>query len=279
MASEPAPTPAERVRYRQQAQREIDQLLQPPPPPQGEEEEGGQQQEAEAAATPPRTTHLPPSGAAAAAAVVVGTPPRPTPPSSPRRGSSSRASSSRGSSRPPSTSEELAVRPSSEPGLPLPPRRPSTSSSSQRPRSSDEAELGGRVPSSGGGGLFAEFGFDTGETETSSSGHLKDSEGRAGPMAASDPGTPAPATTSTSPDGHPGHHSSRRSRSSMHGRAAGPLSTRARPATPSRLNTLASLRFYQVETLKDALQEQFSSATEAELRRLQEANRCAAALC
>ena len=47
----------------------------------------------------------------------------------------------------------------------------------------------------------------------------------------------------------------------------------ARATTPGRLHTLASLRHYQVETLKDALQEQFASATQAELERLQEANR------
>jgi hypothetical protein len=46
-----------------------------------------------------------------------------------------------------------------------------------------------------------------------------------------------------------------------------------RGSTPGRLHTLASLRHYQVETLKDALQEQFASATQAELERLQEANR------
>ena len=46
-----------------------------------------------------------------------------------------------------------------------------------------------------------------------------------------------------------------------------------RTSTPGRLHTLASLRHYQVETLKDALQEQFASATQAELERLQEANR------
>ena len=46
-----------------------------------------------------------------------------------------------------------------------------------------------------------------------------------------------------------------------------------RATTPCRLHTLASLRYYQVETLKDALQEQFASATQAELERLQEANR------
>ena len=47
----------------------------------------------------------------------------------------------------------------------------------------------------------------------------------------------------------------------------------ARATTPGRLHTLASLRHYQVETLKDALQEQFASATQSELERLQEANR------
>ena len=39
------------------------------------------------------------------------------------------------------------------------------------------------------------------------------------------------------------------------------------------MHTLASLRHYQVETLKDALQAQFASATQSELARLQEANR------
>ena len=52
----------------------------------------------------------------------------------------------------------------------------------------------------------------------------------------------------------------------------GPLDV-ARTSTPGRLNTLASLRYYQVETLKDALQEHFASATQAEFERLQEANR------
>eukprot|EP01051_Picozoa_sp_SAG22_P008851 SAG22_NODE_699_length_7801_cov_6.003116_2_plen_826_part_00 len=46
-----------------------------------------------------------------------------------------------------------------------------------------------------------------------------------------------------------------------------------RGAVPGRTHTLASLRFFQIETLKDALQEQFASATQSELERLQEANR------
>lgn len=40
-----------------------------------------------------------------------------------------------------------------------------------------------------------------------------------------------------------------------------------RTAVPGRMHTLASLRFFQIETLKDALQEQFAAATQSELER------------